>query len=101
MDAHAAQENGLTVQQNIAASGLNGAKADLVLHAIGFGFDQYIVELGIVRRPQRQVCVESNLRRSGCIRSEGLADPGFRNSHGYFLIGLISIKFHPAADPFS
>src|SRR5437870_2116105 len=101
MYANAPQENGPAIQQNLRSAGFNRAKANLILHMIRLRFDHYIVEFGIVRRPQRQRGVESNLRQSIRIRSKGLADPGFGDSYGYSLIELTAIQSHPAADPFS
>src|SRR5207247_77075 len=95
MDANTTEENRPAIKQDLRSPGFNCAEANLILHLIGFSFDRHIIEFRIVRRPQRQSSVESNLRRSIRLRSKGLANPGFRNSDGDFLIELISIQFHP------
>src|SRR5437588_2967418 len=96
MYAHTAQENGPAVEQNLRASGFNTAEANLVRHVIGFSFDYHIGEFGIVRRPQGEIGIEINLRRSVRIRRKGLADPRFGNSDGDSLSELVSVKSHPA-----
>src|SRR5439155_4784008 len=101
MNANAAEENRPAIQQDFRPPGFNRAESNLILHLIRLRFDQHIVEFGTVRRPQRQIGIESNLHQPVRIRSKGLANPSFRNSYPYFLIELISIQFHPAADPLS
>ncbi len=98
MDADATQKDWAAVQENLRSPGFNAPKANLIRDSIGFRFDRNIVELRIVRRPQRQIGVEANLCISVRVRSKGFGNPGFRNSHCYFLIGGVSIQSYPAGD---
>jgi hypothetical protein len=41
------KEDGLSVEQDLGAFGFQIAKTDLILHAIGFGFDHYLIKLWI------------------------------------------------------
>ena len=48
MNAHAAKEDGPSIQENVNAFRLDAAKADLIIDVIGLGFDGDVVELGII-----------------------------------------------------
>src|SRR5258707_13994049 len=98
MDADAAQEDWPAVQENLCPPGLDAAETNLILDPIGFRFDHHIVEFRIVWRPQCQIRVEANLGVPIRVRRKGLADPGFRNSHCYPLIELLSVQSEPAVD---
>src|SRR4051794_31144626 len=82
VNADAMEEDGTPVQQNVSASGLDTAKADLISYLIRFAFDYHVIELRILRRPQLQIRVEIDLSKSASIRVKGFTDPRLRNPHG-------------------
>src|SRR5205807_1064740 len=74
MYANTAEKNRPAIQQDLRPPGFNRAEPNLFLHLVRLRFDRHLVELGTVRRPQRQIGIESNLRRSIRIGSKGLAN---------------------------
>lgn len=48
MDTHAAEEDGLSIQENLNALSFDAAKADPIIDLIGFSFDDDVVELRII-----------------------------------------------------
>jgi hypothetical protein len=54
VNAHAAQKDRFSVQQNLRAARLDTAKSDLIAHLIRRGFNRDVVKLWTLRRPQPQ-----------------------------------------------
>src|SRR5437899_8985892 len=96
MDVNSPQDNGFPVKQNVGATDLNPAEADVVGNLISFAGDVDVIKFGIFRRPERQVSVKGKFGASFGIRLERLADVRLGNLYRDLLLELRPIKLHPA-----
>ena len=86
MHVNPAQEYGLSVKQNISATHFDGTESNPIRDAIGFAADFNRVELGILRRPECEICVKGEIRTARGVGTKFLIDSGLRNTNRHFLL---------------
>ena len=89
---------GLPLSRSVLPRRFDGAEPDAVGHALAAGLDRDVVELGSLRRPQREVRIHRDRREAVGVGHDALRDAGLGNVDGDLLLFSRSIEAHPAGD---